>query len=129
MESLENLEVYGKYIIGIIGVVVTFNKLRESFATIKHKQELKLDLEIYEKIKNNPEFDSKEFESRLNKKLQANISGSGVNLFNFFYGLILFGGFGYWTISLFLQDSNFSIPNIDVKANFVAEKCRQKSIT
>ncbi len=47
MEQLNNIETYVKVIVGIIGAIAAFGKLRESFASIKRKQELKLELEIF----------------------------------------------------------------------------------
>ena len=48
-----NIQDYLKVIIGIIGALAAIVKIRENFTAIKRKQELKLDLEILEKIKLN----------------------------------------------------------------------------
>ena len=66
MEDLNNIETYVKVFVGIIGAIAAFGKLRESFASIKRKQELKLDLEILEKLKSNDQFECSEIEKKIN---------------------------------------------------------------
>ena len=51
LEGFDNLEIYLKIFVAIVGAIATLRKLRESFASIRRKQELKLDLEILEKLK------------------------------------------------------------------------------
>lgn len=58
MENINDIETYLTIIGGIIGGFVAFGKLRESFASIKRKQELKLELEILEKLKTNKDFNT-----------------------------------------------------------------------
>ena len=108
MENLNNIETYLKIVVGIIGAIVTFGKLRESFASIKRKQELKLDLEILEKLKSNNTFESSEIEEKIEAKLQTTFENRTENLTNFFIGIAVFIGFGFWTIDIFKSSADFN---------------------
>lgn len=108
MEFIENIETYLKIIVGIIGAIVTFGKLRESFASIKRKQELKLDLEILEKLKSNEQFDSSEIEEKIKIKLKTAFENRTENLTNFFIGIAVFVGFGFWTVDIFKNNEEFN---------------------
>lgn len=108
MDNLNHIETYLKIIVGIIGAVVTFRKLRESFASVKRKQELKLDLEILEKLKANDEFDRSEIEEKINYKLKKAFESGTENITNFFVGIAVFVGFGFWSIDIFRTYSEFN---------------------
>jgi hypothetical protein len=108
LENLNHIETYLKIIVGIIGAVVTFGKLRESFASVKRKQELKLDLEILEKLKSNNEFDSSEIEEKINYKLKKAFDYGTENVSNFFIGIAIFVGFGFWSIDIFQNYEEFN---------------------
>lgn len=108
MEFIENIETYLKIIVGIIGAIVTFGKLRESFASIKRKQEPKLDLEILEKLKSNEQFDSSEIEEKIRIKLKTAFENRTENLTNFFIGIAVFVGFGFWTADIFKNYEEFN---------------------
>ncbi len=108
MENLNHIETYLKIIVGIIGAVVTFGKLRESFASVKRKQELKLDLEILEKLKSNNEFDTSEIEEKINLKLKRAFDNGTENVSNFFIGIAIFVGFGFWSIDIFQTYTEFN---------------------
>jgi hypothetical protein len=108
LEHLNNIETYLKVFVGIIGAIVTFGKLRESFASIKRKQELKLDLEILEKLKLNQEFDSTEIEQKIKTKLKKAFENRTENLTNFFVGIAVFIGFGFWTVDIFQNSEEFN---------------------
>ena len=108
MENLNNIETYLKGFIGVIGAFVAFGKLRENFASIKRKEELKLDLEILEKLKSNQEFDSKEIEQKIKTKLKKAFENGTENLKNFFVGIAVFIGFGFWTVEIFQNSEEFN---------------------
>lgn len=108
MENLNNIETYVKVFVGIIGAIAAFGKLRESFASIKRKQELKLDLEILEKLKSNDKFESSEIEEKINYKLKKAFEDSTENLTNFFVGIAVFIGFGFWTVDIFKNSAGFN---------------------
>lgn len=108
MGDLNNIETYAKVFVGIIGVIAAFGKLRESFASIKRKQELKLDLEILEKLKSNDKFESSKIEEKINYKLKKTFEDRTENLTNFFVGIAVFVGFGFWTVDIFRSSDGFN---------------------
>jgi len=108
LENLNNIETYLKVFVGIIGVIATFGKLRESFASIKRKQELKLDLEILEKLKSNQQFESSEIEEKINYKLKKAFEDRTENLTNFFVGIAVFVGFGFWSLDILKKSNEFN---------------------
>jgi len=108
LENLNNLENYLKVLIGIIGAIATIGKLRESFASLKRKQEVKLDLEILEKLKLNDNFEISEIEEKINLKLKKAFDDRTENLSNFFVGIAVFVGFGFWTVEIFRSSKEFN---------------------
>lgn len=108
MEILSNIDFYAKAIIGVIGAIATFGKLRESFASIKRKQELKLDLEILEKIKDNEEFQSKDIENKIKEKLNNAFEPDSESLTNFLTGIAVFIGFGFWSADIYRNSAEFN---------------------
>ena len=108
MSDLNNLETYLKVFVGIIGIIATFGKLRESFASIKRKQELKLDLEILEKLKSNENFKSPEIEEKIKYKLKKAYEDRTENLTNFVVGIAMLIGFGFWTVDIFQNSEKFN---------------------
>lgn len=108
MEFINNIETYLKIIVGIIGAFVAFGKLRQSFASIKRKQELKLDLEILEKLKSNEQFESSDIEEKIKIRLKTAFENRTENLTNFFIGIFVFLGFGFWTVDIFKNYEQFN---------------------
>jgi F0F1-type ATP synthase assembly protein I len=106
--DLNNIETYIKVFVGIIGAIATLGKLRESFASIKRKQELKLDLEILEKLKSNERFKISEIEEKIDNKLKKAFEDQTENLSNFFVGIAVFVGFGFWTVDILKSSVNFN---------------------
>tara|TARA_R110002050_G_scaffold262599_2_gene402850 strand:- start:548 stop:844 length:297 start_codon:yes stop_codon:yes gene_type:complete len=88
--EFNNIENYLKIIVSVIGAIAAFGKIRESFASIKRKQELKLDLEILEKLKSDNEFDSSEIKEKINSKLKSSFENRTENFTNFFVGIAVF---------------------------------------
>ena len=107
MENLNNIETYLKVLVGVIGAIIAFSRLRENFASIKRKQEVKLELEILEKMKSN-NIDSSKIENALLHKLEQAFEDRTDNLTNFFTGIAVFIGFGFWTVDLFLNSDGFN---------------------
>ncbi len=99
MLNLTNIELIVKIIIGVIGAIATFGKLRAFFANSKLKEELKIDLEILEKTKNTNLYNS-EIEEKIRKNVTKAYKNRNENFTNFLYGISLFVGFGIWTINL-----------------------------
>lgn len=108
MGDLNNIETYIKVFVGIIGAIATLGKLRESFASIKRKQELKLELEILDKLKSNEKFEISKIEEKINFKLKKAFEDRTENLTNFFVGIAVFVGFGFWTVDIFKSSEGFN---------------------
>lgn len=108
MKNLTDLETIVKIVIGVIGAIATIGKLRSYFTNSKLKEEVKLDLEIFEKIKNN-NLSTNEIEEKISKNITKAYENRNESFTNFLYGISIFVGFGFWTINL--------IGNIDESFN------------
>ncbi len=108
MGEFNNIENYLKIIVSVIGAIAAFGKLRESFASIKRKQELKLDLEILEKLKSDNEFDYSEIKEKIDSKLKTSFDNRTENFTNFFVGIAVFVGFGFWSADIFQKMESFN---------------------
>ena len=108
MEEFYNIETIGKLIVGITGAIAAFGKLRETFASIRRKQEIKLDLEILEKIKKNSSFERLEIEEKIKSKLEDAFQDSSETWTEFLVGIAVFIGFGFWTVDLFKNSDSFN---------------------
>lgn len=100
MQDINNIEIITKVIIGVVGAIATLGKLRELFTTAKIKQEISIDLDILEKIKNNESLYTVEIEKKIKFNLNKAYGVKNEGFINFLYGIALFVGFGFWTISL-----------------------------
>ena len=108
MIDSNDIQDYLKVIIGIIGALAAIIKLRESFDAIKRKQELKLDLEILEKLKLNNNFNSSKIEEKISSKLNKAFEEKSESLTNFFTGIGVFIGFGFCTDDIFKNSVSFN---------------------
>lgn len=108
MENLNDIENLAKVVVGIIGVFAAFGKLRVSFNSYKRKQELKIDLEIFEKLKENVEFDSSNVEEDIGINLEKAFDRNTDGLRNIFIGIVVFIGFGLWSIDIFQNSETFN---------------------
>jgi len=108
MGILSDIDVYAKVFISVIGAIATFRKLSESFASIKRKQEIKIDLEILEKIKDKEDFDSKYIENKIREKLNKAFEPDFESLTTFFTGIAVFIGFGFWSVDIYRNSANFN---------------------
>ncbi|AUC75701.1 hypothetical protein [Olleya sp. Bg11-27] len=108
MDSINNIENVAKIIIALIGALATFNKLREAFSAVKRKQELKLDLEILEKLQLNKNLYDKSIEEKIKEKMLKSFDYNTENLTNFILGIIVFIGFGLWSVEIFQSSSDFN---------------------
>ena len=108
MIDSNSIENYIKVIIGIIGAIAALVKIRESFAAIKRKQELKLDLEILEKLEQNNNFNVSEIKEKINYKLNKAFEEKTENLTNFLTGIAVFIGFGFWSYDIFKNSDSFN---------------------
>jgi len=108
MTEYQNLEFYLKVLLTVVGGVVSIGKFREYFSTIKNKQELKLDLEIIEKLKQIDNFDSDRIEKITRVKLEKYFESNSESITDFFIGMVMLVGFGYWSIDLFSSSVKFN---------------------
>lgn len=109
MEIINNLDVYPKLIVALTGFLALILKIKESFSSIKNKQELKLDLEIYEVIKKNHELNSSILKGKIENRLQKNSTEENKDsITSFFIGLVVFVGFGLWTVDIFQNMVRFN---------------------
>jgi len=106
------IEIVLKLIIYITGLVSVIIKLIDSLSPISRKRKLRVDLELLEKI--NSEDIDKEDKDIVQKQLKKilkeylNIKEVNIKWFNVLYALILFVGFGWWTIYIYEINFNFS---------------------
>lgn len=108
MNILNNIDVYPKILVALTGVLAAFIKIRESFSIIKRKQELKLDLEIYEHLKRNPEIEIDDVKNVLQQRVSRAFQDNDDRLTNFFVGLVVFVGFGLWSIDIYQSSDRFN---------------------
>lgn len=108
MEHFNNIELYAKILVGLTVAIAAFGKIRESFSTSRKKQELKLDLEILEKLKNNTNLFDKSIEENVKSKISKSFENSSDNLTNFLVGIVVFVGFGFWTIDIYQSSPSFN---------------------
>lgn len=108
MEQLTNIETYLKILLGLAGAIAALVKIKDSFSVVKKKQELKLDLEILEKIENCKTIDKEDLETKIKKKVDTLFEHKADDITNFIVGLAVFVGFGLWTIDLFMVSEKFN---------------------
>ena len=109
MENYNNLDSLFKIIIGLIGSILTLRKLMGSFADSKRKQEIKLDLEILEKLKENNEIDTTKIKKRISQNMENAYSlNKDSNWYNFILGIVITIGFGVWTIDIYSNSERFN---------------------
>ena len=108
MEFTSDFETYIKLFIGIIGAIATFGKIRESFSSIKRKQEVKIDFEIYEKMRSNPELNNEDIKLKVQRNLIKAYEDKGSNLISFLIGIVIFVGFAFWSIDIYNNMTTFN---------------------
>jgi hypothetical protein len=107
MLDLGNLDTILKFAIGAITLLISIATFKERFATHAKKQELKTDLEILEKIKENADLFDENIIAKVKKDLkEAYQKNNGI--FEFLYGIGIFFGFGYWTYDIIVKAGGFS---------------------
>lgn len=108
----ENFDLLAKWFIALTGLISVIIKFSDSISLHRRKNNLKTDLELLEKIKKDdidPEDVSRIKAKRkkiLNEYLE--IEETSLKWFDVFYALILFVGFGWWTIHIYEINSDFS---------------------
>ena len=102
-----DLELYPKILITLSGLIALFIKLRDGLSTLRRKQELKVDLEIYELAKKN-ELDNSELKITLEERVAHIADNKNNGLTNFFTGIAVFVGFGLWSIDIYQENVGFN---------------------
>lgn len=96
-----------KIILAVLGLLIALRKIVESFASQKRKEELKIDLEILEKLRFQ-KLDSIDITKKIERNIENTYKDISENFLNFFLGLTVFLGFGKWTIDLIVFKANFN---------------------
>lgn len=107
-EDFDIITDYLKLFVILIGAIAALGKLKDSFASVKRKQELKLDLEILEKLKQIENVSNPDIEEKINQNLKKAFEGSSEHLKNFLLGIAVFVGFGMWTIDILKSSQDFN---------------------
>lgn len=89
------------------GVIILALKLKDSFSSMKEKQELKLDLEIYDLVKKT-DFDLRNLQDEIKRKLDSDFTKKSGSLLSFVFGLVSFLGFGYWSYNIYMSNKDFN---------------------
>jgi|SRR5690606_23193821 len=107
-----DFETIAKLFIAVTGFITVLLKLTDSFSETRKKRNLKADLELLEKInresldKTDKEKISNQTKTILDEYLS--IKETTFKWFDIFYALILFVGFGWWTIYLYELSLGFN---------------------
>ncbi len=108
----ENFDLVAKWFIALTGLISVLIKFSESVSITRRKNNLKTDLDLLETIgKNKLEPDeSNRIEEKRKKVLNEylEIEETSLKWFDVFYALVLFVGFGWWTIYIYEINSDFS---------------------
>lgn len=107
MLNFTNLETLINIGIGAITLLVSIATFKERFTRNRMKQELKIDLEILEKIKDNTEL----YDDKIILKIKDNLKSTYIRssgIFMFLYGTCFFFGFGYWTYIIIVNAVDFN---------------------
>jgi hypothetical protein len=108
MGFLNDIDIYPKIIVALAGLVATFIKIKDSYSSTKRKQEIKLDLEIYELLSKNGDFAKNELKKVIEHNILKSLDTEENGLTNFFIGVVTFVGFGLWTVDIFQAYDSFN---------------------
>lgn len=108
MDIFDNIDIYPKVIVALTGLIAAFIKIRDAYSSTRNKENIKLDLEIYELLNKNGDFDKTELKETIEKKITNSLNSSEDGLTNFFVGLVVFVGFGMWTVDIFQSSDSFN---------------------
>lgn len=108
MEFLKDFDIYPKLIVALSGLIALFIKIKDAYSPTRTKQNIKLDLEIYEMIKNNNDFNKADLKRTIEGNIKKSMNKDGSGLINFTVGLAVFVGFGLWTINIYQTYESFN---------------------
>lgn len=107
-----DFETSAKLFIAITGLITVIVKFVDSFSETRRKNSLKTDLELLEKL--NSENLNVEDKAKINNQIKVileeyfKIKETTFKLFDIFYALTLFVGFGWWTVYIYETSHGFS---------------------
>lgn len=109
MEFLKDISIdlYPKIIIAASGFFVLLMKIRDSLSGYKKKQELKLDLELYDLSQKN-ELENTELKESIEQRLKQLKLPNEDGLISFFMGLAVFIGFALWSVDIYQSSPGFN---------------------
>lgn len=96
MEFLKDFDIYPKLIVALSGLIALFIKIKDAYSPTRTKQNIKLDLEIYEMIKNNNDFNKADLKRTIESNIKKSMNKDGRGLTNFIVGLAVFIDFELW---------------------------------
>lgn len=108
MEIFDSIDIYPKIIVALTGLIAAFMKIKDAYSSTRHKENIKLDLEIYELLNKNGGFDKEELKETIEKNISNSLTGEENGLTDFLIGLVVFVGFGLWTIDIFQSYDTFN---------------------
>ncbi len=101
MDFLDDIDIYPKLIVASTGLLAAFIKIRDSYSSIRLKQAIKLDLEIYELIRNIEDFENVELKESIEKNITKSLNSRENGLTNFLVGLVILLYLGYGQLTFF----------------------------
>lgn len=108
----ENFDLIAKWFIALTGLISVLIKFSESTSITRRKSNLRTDLDLLDKIEKNDIENQELLRIKAKRKKVLNeyleIEETSLKWFDIFYALILFVGFGWWTIYIYEINSNFS---------------------
>jgi hypothetical protein len=108
MELFDNIDIYPKIIVALTGFIAAFIKIRDSYSSTRHKENIKLDLEIYELLDKSGDFEKAELKEKIQKNISNTLTNEENGLTNFFVGLVVFVGFGLWSVDIYQTHESFN---------------------
>ncbi len=109
MEFITNIEPYSKLALVVFGFIAMLVRLRTSFSAFRKKQELKIELEIYEMMQDSEDFDTVEAKEFIENKISEVFNPKDNDKLRvFFVGLVVFIGFAWWSIDIYQNQSGFN---------------------
>lgn len=108
MEIFDKIDIYPKIIVALTGLIAAFIKIRDSYSSTRLKEKIKLDLEVYELLNKNGDFDKAELKETIEKNISNSLTHEKNGFADFFVGLVIFVGFGLWTVDIFQFYKSFN---------------------
>ncbi len=104
----DNIELTAKIVLAATAIVAIILKVKDSYSGVKDKQEIKLDLEIYELLKRTSSIENEELKKSIDRKISKSLQDKEGKIVNFIVGLCVFIGFGFWSIDILQRQESFN---------------------